>query len=1275
MRVIRTAAAIMAAVILSIPRIPAQDQGSKLIEPELPQEDNSLYLVEGENAVSTNFTSQPTLDYDCSGQRSLQLNNATAPSGNAPYYAEFAFDAGEGGSYELWYGGTPPGPADSVYPSYASPFSYSIGDAPPVHVHREDVHVVGNYAPSYYWVSVGRVEIAKGFTNLRFMVNERRRLDNRYYFYLDCFFLVRLENGVRVPVAAKPAVFPADLADRSIDEPFKSYDDYQIQIRDQPGNVGSILALAKIYTLAGDSLNAIKYLKTALSLDPKNSEARLLSAKNRIWKGDIADGLDEYAKVIEASPDRRELYLEAGKLAAWHGDFGRSFRFYDSGLAAFPNDPDLIVNEGLAYLWNNQEDRAKATFAAALEREKNDPAGLSALADTYMINGYPADAAKVLRRLVALRPALASAYFALATALASSGDRKEADKVVASIDGIFKSSDALTAYVDEQRRRSAIRDEALSRFEAELAKAPDNLALRQTLAQSYFWNGRKAEAIGEYSSILANYAYLRFASLDRETLPLHRLLDFEAVDRLDAQALLARLKDSKVALQAAEDRLKKAKADLEAANRKKTGTAAPSASEAQGSASKDFEAEVSKATEELNAVASIAESVIARAADLGDSSAAERKGLPAMIEADKAEAASYAALWKDGWTWDRRGFVAEEDEVARSGLFLADFVLLRLYQIENDRTMGDRYFARLAKREEGSPEIEAAVVRGYIAKGDAEAARKRLEANAGSTPALPYAAEMDLRLSSIGRTKEDATTPDSTVALIDLTPAADQTATADQTVRVRDIEAGLADTDSSLRKLFASIDADRASARALLSAKMVRNIYRLETDTYLIRNQLADYYVAAKEFDPAVYQLSMVLKIDPANIQARYSLGTIYQRRGDWREAGEAFKTVYAADPGFDSVLSLYNRLAEDHAPAFGTQFSYLADYLRTKWRGEADFQHELSDSITFKADYAAEFTRMVQGSPYLSADYDHLYYESHDVSAGLALKPFPTSGTQSFTVTPAVGDQIFGNGLIVNDNTKSYSDALIPKAATIGDYFPVLRADLPYVRVDSALKAFDYFRLNGQYRYGVYQDSFYPGLDPLYAQTLEMNAAFDPGIIGIPVLDRTAFRLYGKGDLIASGDLIYTGLGEVTAYLIKGGSPYTLLYLIGDFTAQDDLRPGLGSSSSEATAYWKPNAVTVAEGGLGYATWLGMKGGGVFGISLQAKAGRYEEASWTSPVPYLKLEGIGNLELTVRNLTATLGFDLVGTRKTYEPWGTWTYWSSFTRLGVSIKLPDYLVP
>ena len=322
-------------------------------------------------------------------------------------------------------------------------------------------------------------------------MTERRRIDGRYQFYLDCFFLVKKEGETRVLAEPLPAVFPKNLDDRSMNRPFPSIDDMLIRVRDNPGSTAPLVELSLVYTMLGDNLNAIKYLNAAALIAPKDPDITLLAAKNRIWKGDTAEGLRGYRALLDADPSRRELWLEAGKVAAWTGRYDDSVRFLTDGLAAFPKDLDLTVNLGLTYLWSSRGQDAERIFREAQAIAGSDAARLVEIARIYRVNSYPDRAIAAYNAAIAAAPQDLQARLLLIDTLQSLGRTADAESEQRRIVETFVPSPRLDALLASFREKQGLKEQVLAEYRQKLADNPDNLVLRQTLAQAYFWNGQK----------------------------------------------------------------------------------------------------------------------------------------------------------------------------------------------------------------------------------------------------------------------------------------------------------------------------------------------------------------------------------------------------------------------------------------------------------------------------------------------------------------------------------------------------------------------------------------------------------------------------------------------------------------------------------------------------------------------------------------------------------------------------------------------------------------
>ncbi|HAK46566.1 MAG TPA: hypothetical protein DCO79_11700, partial [Spirochaeta sp.] len=180
--------------------------------------------------------------------RAVQLSRVGGLQGGAAFYAEFVFYVEEAGEYEFWYGGTPPGPADELSPSYSSPFRYSLDGAEMVNVYREDMIVFQGYTPSYYWNQCSPVSLTEGTHRLRIEVAEKRAFDGRYYFYLDNLFFLNRERISEIE-AVKPAVFPSVREATEMDYPFLSINEYQNYINSHPDEIAAYIELSLVYSL------------------------------------------------------------------------------------------------------------------------------------------------------------------------------------------------------------------------------------------------------------------------------------------------------------------------------------------------------------------------------------------------------------------------------------------------------------------------------------------------------------------------------------------------------------------------------------------------------------------------------------------------------------------------------------------------------------------------------------------------------------------------------------------------------------------------------------------------------------------------------------------------------------------------------------------------------------------------------------------------------------------------------------------------------------------
>lgn len=1238
----------------------------------LPVENPNVVFVEGEDAVSTNFSSQPTLNYSTSGKRTLQLSTATDLQAEAGYYADYVFYVPASGEYELWYGGTPAGPLDELYPSFFSPFRYRLDGGEPVAVYREDIVVNQNYAPSFYWNRVHSLTLKEGVHRLRYEVREKRRYDNRYYFYLDCFFLVQADGGDRVLGQPLPELFPRDLASTAIDHPFRSVDDYLIivnQTTDRAQKTGRQIELATIYSMIGDYVNALRYLSRAAVLAPDSAEILLLQAKNQIWKGDIGDGLTTYRRLLEIDPDQVALWVEAGKVAAWTGRYDDSVAFLRGGLDRFPGNVDLMVNLGLTYLWASRVTEADRMFRGSLQAAGDDLDKLKYLAGVYRINGYPEQAIPIYRAAIAKVPASLGSYLLLESTYRALGKTADAEVVTRQIQEVFVPSPELDRYLGVYRIKQGLIDATIQEYQEALAVAPDNLELRQLLAQTFYWNGRQREAIEEYLHILMNHTYRQVRALEKDSVELLRVLD--------TSYLLARFGA------VAPEMSRVARADLDVRSKEYARAAADlakgeesvrKAAESPEGASAELQADLARRQDALDEQARLsaaalqsASGVIARI----EAAVALYADLKADVQKLSVAEAEVQRLFKDEikvsrWIWNRQETVAEASAQAAQGLAIAQYVVARIAAVERRFPVASAAYDKL-----GDAEMAYTFGRGQAAlwegKLDAGAYVTLIQGLADGT--VSYAAGLAEAARELGLAGE-----------------------AEQAGLVgslgdpgEEVSASVARLDGLLKQVEAmrrDLPAVQRVAHRLLSDGLARAFYRLEEGTAKLRNELGDFYLKIEDRAGAIRQYRYVLAVDPSNIDAIFRLGTTSSLAGDWSGALAYYERVYRADPYYENVINIYNRIAEEHADTAHATATYAADTSRVSWTGGGGYTVPLSSAVGIRASYDVGSFRSVEQlvNPAYSglvAVTHHLAYATQTVGisvpvrlyrAGLGISPRAgVAGvleSQYFTGDPGAGSALYPTADLFDP-----ADGAFDPFAFFGSH-----GVYPFAGLDLDLDRAGAVRVQASVRYGTYAQTLAKPKVP--RQAFEASLGVSPVLtfLGVPVLRDVYLRSYGEiAVLPASSGAAANTVGLVAQDVVV---PFRSSSRLSPTLALDGSLYYADSTATEPVyEYYSPHRALTVKGGLSGSLTFPLQSSGTLSFSARVAGGyvRSFDMFLSRIRESALLEGSSNLSLTRRGLTVGLRTVLSATLDATT--GALGYWSLSTGIDLSARSPRLLMP
>lgn len=1188
------------------------------VEPVFPEENEALIFIEGEDAVSTNFTNEPILNYSCSKFRTLQLNRRMGLQGGRSFYATFVLYVEDPGEYELWYGGTPPGPAEELLPSYASPFSLRLDGGEALSVDRENVAVVEQYAPSYYWNYVGDIRLEAGQHTVDFLVSHTRGYDGKFFFYLDCFFLVKKQAAEILDQGPLPVVFPKDMNNRSIDAPFKPFEEYQIVIRDDPDDITGYLEIAQIYSLVGDYLNALKNLRRAGLLDPQDIEVQLLTAKNLIWKGDVSEGLKTYRSLLLLDPSRLDLWLEAAKVAAWTGRYEESIVFYRNALQQYPDNIDLIANLGLAHQWAGEQQRADEQFQKALSLASEDYRSVVELAESYNINGVPERSINVLRNNIRRYQDRLELYLHLVNIYTRLDRINKAEEVQNLIIASFRSSPKLSQYLDLFYTKESLREELIAGYEAELERQPDNLELRETLAQTYFWNGKRRKAIGELQNVLANHAFIEINQLDQGSVRLLELLDrsYLYLDFFNRLPGLIKGRRSEIS------RARSSYDDAAKANAKfqQQVQAARDKGEAPPVPEEEDPQDTLKAAESALALAlDKAKRLAAQIEEVSSGCKADWEVLPEFMEEEATAAGNFEKIIRPiRWEWDRRGFV---EELGSLDSILADYVLGKIYLAEGQLDSAERRFFSRADAGNLPRQYQTALFRTLLWQTEVPEAFKVLETGQFDAFSL---------LSYWEQLKE----------LRDSTEIPGGSSTAVVRDVDSDVEAALNDLEAAemlAQEQTRDLQEIQETLKHLYQNRLVRSMYRLGENTYLIRNELGDFYLREQNFPEAIRQYKQVLAIDPWDVETTYGLGTIYEWSGDWKQAMNNYQRVYWSDPLYENVTARYNQLAREHADSVDLTAYTLIESSRLTMRSTVSYNTRLNTVVGLNFDYTAD-----------AVEIDPETYLIHDLNIGVPLYFYRSK----LTLTPAIGAHLSGEDL------GAFSDLGVLEVA-------------PHAGLDFGWALGQYLYLNGGLSWGWKTETDLPDISEFYSEAAELNISTALSFIKAYPFRYSSMRTYGMVEHVSQdlgfdftgldSNWIYEAAQELILGILRVEEPYVELNLLGSFTLETTDQPGQPD-------YYSPDRVMAAVGGLSSSAWIPAGEASSLNVGLRAVAGMAWEAGSKDEA---KFEIEGNLGLS----RGDAYYYLRAACSSPFEYSSGDYRSLYIGLGFSSQLPRLLAP
>uniref|UniRef100_A0A7C3IKC2 Tetratricopeptide repeat protein n=1 Tax=Gracilinema caldarium TaxID=215591 RepID=A0A7C3IKC2_9SPIR len=1183
------------------------------IDPVFAPQPEGLVWVEAEDAVTTNITDQATLDYASSAYRILQLNREGTAKG-VPFYAEYTMVVPEDGTWNLWIGGTPPGPESDLLASFVSPIYIKVDETDPVPIHREQVAVVEKYSNTNHWFVVKQaVNLTAGVHKIRFEIRETRRYDSRYYFFLDAFFLLKSDSPLLQGTVDRnlvPRRFPLDLTNRSIDNPYLTIPQYEYAIQQNPKNKEGYLLLAQVYSLIGDHGSAIKTLSRGRIMAGEDIRFTLLAAKSRIWSGEIDEGIRLYKEYLKSPDAEKDVWAEAGKICAWLMKYQDAEDIYKQAIAKYPEDLNLKVNYALTLLWESKVRDGERYLSELWNRVKKSPDQILSLGSIYDTSGYPDKAIDAYLAGAKEHPEQIEFYLRLVRTYNKTNQSDKANEIRALIPNVYNSSDALTSVLAALDQETTLKEQVLEQYRQRLAQEPDNLDLRLELVRAYSWNGKLTEALAENQNILINKLYTILVGMDADLTDTYRLMDVLQIAKAPA-AQLPLLVDERIqAIKKAQEGLKQAMIQ-DVQNQKSTDAAKREKSQAAvQEAQKALAKEVALAAavnawangEFIQRVQSYTEEVNSSAAQIAQDAEVLNNVKP--------------------WTW-----LIKDDQAFLTGLAkdnpLALHGLLRINLLEG-------LPITIPQPEQVPLEPTKKLVL------QAQLWQKQTLNEGLFSPATYYSYAGDLE----DMKKHAAPAEPAEAVYSDFTNQ-------DSEEQIKKLQ----ETKLKAGPLVYQIDTAQKVLLRRAALRLRVRMYQYDTETQWDRQGLADLYLRLGRPADAVRTLERVLVLNPSDIASLFTLARAKEQSGDWMGALTMYKRVYDLNPRYENAAGSFNTLSVQHPQVLQTTLSASVDSNRSAETAQLSYVLPLTSFVNLQTVYTVEHQKI--HTPLIQTQSLTL----HTLSLKLPV------------TIKALGLSFYGEA---GGNLQNKLDNLLP--ASLDDFAMDRLSD--YVVVAPQLGGGlswtgKYFSLGGTYLFHQIKDTFFADRFPNYEH---QAGAFARLFLDAP--NRNWFRtfsLQADGTYRSIFSPYFTNQTN-NIYSVQGELHILNTLRVQPMINLDVGAIGLWENAENTvsiTDYYAPDQALTIKGGFDLTAQVARSSNWTILTGAKLWSGWYSSGGSTGSLlldSAIRLEGLRKNLTIYMNLGASRTGDVNLSSKP-------AYWSASLDIGARLSLADYIIP
>ncbi|MEM7254301.1 MAG: XrtA/PEP-CTERM system TPR-repeat protein PrsT [Pseudomonadota bacterium] len=278
--------------------------------------------------------------------------------------------------------------------------------------------------------------------------------------------------------------------------------DFREVLSREPANQGALNLLARALEVSGDGNQATEVLEEAIARSPDAVSLRQQLARRLLLSNRGAEALSVVDEGVARAPDSIPLLGLKAELHRRGGQWGDVSSTADRLLSLSPEQPTGHYFKGVAMQATGRSSESVPHFKEALARSPNAIEPLTALARAYHSQGQSEAALDTLNQVLERSPTNFAAANLKGELLMSLKRFDEAE--VAVTKAMELRPTWAEPYRNLSRSKVAAGDTAaaVSMLERAMTAQPTDLRAAYQLAQLYMNDGRRADAITQYRSIL-----------------------------------------------------------------------------------------------------------------------------------------------------------------------------------------------------------------------------------------------------------------------------------------------------------------------------------------------------------------------------------------------------------------------------------------------------------------------------------------------------------------------------------------------------------------------------------------------------------------------------------------------------------------------------------------------------------------------------------------------------------------------------------------------------